>query len=59
MAGIQCPKQLYLKTYHPELAEEPANLRAIFNTGHRVGDFQRRRRNAHSYRTVMSLIDVH
>jgi hypothetical protein len=38
LAGIQCPKQLYLRTYHPELAEASANLQAIFDTGHRVGE---------------------
>jgi hypothetical protein len=41
LAGIQCPKQLYLKTYHPELAEESASLQAIFATGHRVGELAR------------------
>lgn len=41
LAGIQCPKQLYLKTYHPELAEEPAGLQALFETGHRVGELVR------------------
>jgi hypothetical protein len=41
LAGIQCPKQLYLKTYHPELAEETANLQAVFETGNRVGELAR------------------
>ena len=41
LAGIQCPKQLYLKTYRPELAEESASLQAIFDTGHRVGELAR------------------
>lgn len=41
LAGIQCPKQLYLKTYHPELAEEPAGLQGIFDAGHRVGELAR------------------
>ncbi len=41
LAGIQCPKQLYLKTYHPEVAEESASLQAIFDTGNRVGELAR------------------
>ncbi len=41
LAGIQCPKQLYLKTHHPELAKESSSLQAIFETGHRVGALAR------------------
>ncbi len=41
LAGIQCPKQLYLKTYHPELAEKSANLQAIFDAGNEVGELAR------------------
>jgi hypothetical protein len=29
MAGIQCPKRLYLETYHRELAEESADEEAL------------------------------
>lgn len=41
LAGIQCPKQLYLKTYHPELAEESASLQSIFTAGNQVGELAR------------------
>ncbi|MFQ5545876.1 MAG: DUF2779 domain-containing protein, partial [Acidiferrobacterales bacterium] len=41
LAGIQCPKQLYLKTYHPEFAEESASLQDVFATGHQVGELAR------------------
>ncbi|MFQ5755678.1 MAG: DUF2779 domain-containing protein [Acidiferrobacterales bacterium] len=41
MAGIQCPKQLYLKTYHPEFAEESAGLQDVLATGHKVGELAR------------------
>ena len=41
MAGLQCPKRLYLKTYHPEYAGESAGLRDIFATGHKVGELAR------------------
>ncbi len=41
MAGIQCPKQLYLKTYHPELAEESADKQERFDVGHQVGELAR------------------
>ena len=41
LAGIQCPKQLYLKTYHPEFAEESANLQSIFTAGNRIGALAR------------------
>jgi hypothetical protein len=42
LAGIQCPKQLYLKTYHPEYAEESSSLQGIFTAGNRVGELARR-----------------
>ncbi len=41
MAGIQCPKRLYLETYHRELAEESADKEALFKAGHQVGEFAR------------------
>ncbi len=41
LAGIQCPKQLYLKTYHPEFAEESASLQGIFAAGNQVGELAR------------------
>jgi hypothetical protein len=39
MNGLQCPKRLYLETYHRELASLPsAAQQRIFDTGHRVGE---------------------
>ena len=39
MKGLQCPKALYLKKYHPELEDEvSAAQQAVFDTGHSVGD---------------------
>jgi len=41
MAGIQCPKRLYLETHHPELAEKSADKEALFEVGHQVGELAR------------------
>ncbi len=41
MAGIQCPKRLYLETYHPELTEKSADKEALFEVGHQVGELAR------------------
>ncbi len=39
LKGLQCPKALYLKKYHPELEDEvSAAQQAVFDTGHSVGD---------------------
>jgi hypothetical protein len=39
MNGLQCPKRLYLETWHRELASPPSPaLQRIFDTGHRVGE---------------------
>ena len=37
-AFSQCPKRLWLQTYHPELSEENAALDARMETGNEVGD---------------------
>jgi hypothetical protein len=37
MAGLQCPKRLYLSVYQPELAQVDAGLEARFAIGHEVG----------------------
>ena len=38
LAGMQCPKRLYLLCYEPELAEEPdEQLQALFAQGQEVG----------------------
>lgn len=43
-AGLQCPKQLWLRCYRPELADSVSEAQqAIFDQGHRVGDLARRR----------------
>ncbi len=41
MAGIQCPKRLYLETYHRELAEESPDKEESFAVGHQVGELAR------------------
>ncbi|MFQ5757504.1 MAG: DUF2779 domain-containing protein, partial [Acidiferrobacterales bacterium] len=41
MAGIQCPKRLYLETYHRELAEGSADKQERFAAGRRVGELAR------------------
>ena len=41
MAGIQCPKRLYLETYYRELAEESADKEERFAVGHQVGELAR------------------
>src|SRR5208282_5089282 len=38
VAGVQCPKRLYLQVHSPELAGQPdAGAEAIFEQGHEVG----------------------
>jgi hypothetical protein len=37
IVGLICPKQLYLKVHHPELAEESEDAEARMQTGHEVG----------------------
>lgn len=37
-AFVQCPKNLWLKTYKPELAEQDPSLEARMETGNAVGD---------------------
>ena len=37
-AFTQCPKRLWLQTYHPELSEDNAALDARMETGNEVGD---------------------
>jgi hypothetical protein len=43
MAGLQCPKRLWLATHEPDAPElEPgAELQARFDTGHKVGELAR------------------
>ncbi|NLT34739.1 MAG: hypothetical protein GXX83_02420 [Gaiellales bacterium] len=42
-AGPQCPKQLWLRCYRPELADPISEAQqAVFDQGHRVGDLARR-----------------
>jgi hypothetical protein len=41
LAGLQCPKRLYLQTHHPKLAEESAGMQARFAQGHRLGEVAR------------------
>ncbi len=42
MAGLQCPKRLYLEIHHPELAAEAdAATQAVFDMGARVGALAR------------------
>ncbi|HWT78313.1 MAG TPA: hypothetical protein VN648_05860, partial [Candidatus Methylomirabilis sp.] len=43
MAGLQCPKRLYLEVHHPELeAETDDATQAILDTGERVGALARK-----------------
>ena len=43
-AGLQCTKQLWLRCYHPELADAVTEAQqAIFDQGHAVGELARRR----------------
>ena len=42
IAAWQCPKRLYLEKYHPEYGEISARTRALWATGHRVGDIAQR-----------------
>ena len=37
LAGLQCPRRLYLEVYHPELIEFSAGTEARFKAGHQVG----------------------
>ena len=37
ISAWQCPKKLYLETFHPDLAEVSASTEALFATGHEVG----------------------
>ena len=37
-AFSQCPKRLWLQTYHPELSEDNTALDARMETGNEVGD---------------------
>jgi hypothetical protein len=41
IAGLQCPKRLYLSVHQPELAEVDAGLQARFAIGHAVGEVAR------------------
>jgi len=44
LAGLQCPKRLYLEVHHPELATEPdEQTRAILDMGMLVGELARQR----------------
>jgi len=38
----QCPKKLYLETYHREMIEISPDQQKIFNTGHEVGELAQR-----------------
>ena len=40
IAGRQCPKRLYLETYHPELKDD-SNLEAVFAIGNAFGALAR------------------
>lgn len=43
-AGLQCPKQLWLRCYRPDLADPLSEAqKAIFDQGHAVGELARRR----------------
>jgi hypothetical protein len=37
ISAWQCPKKLYLETFHPELAEVTDDMEAMFAVGHEVG----------------------
>ena len=41
LAGLQCPKRLWLQTHQHELAEITPATQAAFDTGHRVGEVAR------------------
>ena len=41
LAGLQCPKRLWLQTHQRELAEITPATQAAFDTGHRVGEVAR------------------
>jgi hypothetical protein len=41
IAQWQCPKRLHLEKRHPELGQVSAKTRALWATGHRVGDVAR------------------
>lgn len=41
LAGLQCPKRLYLQTHHPELAQESASAQARFAQGNLLGEVAR------------------
>lgn len=41
LAGLQCPKRLYLATYHPELVEESDSTQDAYSVGHQVGELAR------------------
>lgn len=44
LAGLQCPKRLYLEVHQPWLAAKPdAATQAILDMGHEVGEWARRR----------------
>jgi hypothetical protein len=44
LAGLQCPKRLYLEVHHPELATEPdEQTQAILDMGTLVGELARQR----------------
>lgn len=37
LAGLQCPKRLYLQVHHPELAQDSASAKQSFSMGHQLG----------------------
>ncbi len=41
LAGLQCPKRLYLQTHHPELAQESNSAQARFSQGNLLGEVAR------------------
>ena len=41
LAGLQCPKRLYLQTHHPELVQESASAQARFAQGNLLGEVAR------------------
>lgn len=41
LAGLQCPKRLYLQTHHPELAEYSDSAQARFAQGNLLGEVAR------------------
>ncbi|HHJ19242.1 MAG TPA: DUF2779 domain-containing protein [Gammaproteobacteria bacterium] len=42
LAGLQCPKRLYLETFHKELAAIREQAQRLFDIGHEVGPVARR-----------------